>query len=83
MVLMAMTTTKVKRDIVSFESVIAITRKMKEHKKDEISPNKFAKDGVFYNKDINTMMIDEDGNVFLDLVDSNQVMLPYLANLEF
>ncbi|MFQ3543623.1 hypothetical protein Q7A53_06010 [Halobacillus rhizosphaerae] len=75
------TTTLVKRNIPTFDSVIYLIQKMKESNLELISPNKEPKSSSLFHTDIDEMIICDEGNVLLNM-DGEEVILPALANLE-
>lgn len=73
-----MTTLTVKSGLVSMEAIYTIVKEMKKKGLEQVYPNKVIK-GNLMNEAIQEVVIDEEGNVFLQPVNSNEVMLPEYA----
>jgi hypothetical protein len=66
--------------LISFDKVKEIVNHMISDGVDQIFP--FEEQGKFYNEVIEEMVIDEEGNVFIQLVNSEDpVMLPHLVEV--
>ncbi|AYP68233.1 hypothetical protein PQE75_gp101 [Bacillus phage vB_BcoS-136] len=75
-----MTTATIEKGLISFESVVIIVSEMIRKGIDQAYPSKVYI-GKLKNEAIDEVVIDDDGNVFLKPVNSNEVMLPSFAKL--